>query len=373
MKRVVTGMLLFVFAGGIALAHVGNHPSVHDTVAGIVMRMQRNLPAEELTGITVPEVLDFLSEEERDVLATQHLIFNVNVPVVLHLYRQKAQEEVVYWLKDRDFEKTPLEVSVDGERFEVWRKEFDAGEIGLGVNSLSGNGDHYFISLAPQDAGDTVEITNIYPGLHTLGTMQLDERAYISWDDRTLTALPAELEGEVLLRGDPNKRRTARLIDVYRITPYPATARPDHVVLTWSDDPKTTQAIQWRTSTETNEGAVRYRLKGSGEEWTTVAADSEMLVNYNTVNDPLCLRHTVNLTGLSPDSAYEYCVGDDTENGWLKAETFETAPSGVAPFKFIYMGDAQNGLDAWGTLVHKAYDEEPDAAFYIMAGDLVNR
>ena len=373
MKRVVTGMLLLISVSGIAFAHVGSHPSVHDTVAGIVMRMQRNLPAEDLTGITVPEVLDFLLEEERDVLATQHLIFNVNVPVVLHLYRQKTQDEVVYWLEDRGFAKTPLEVSVGGELFEVWRKEFDAGEIGLGVNSVSGNGDHYFVSLAPQDAGDTVEVTNIYPGLHTLGTMQKDERTYISWDDRVLTALPSELEGEILLRGDPNKRRTAKLIDIYRITPYPAAANPDHVVLTWSDDPKTTQAIQWRTSIEVNEGVVRYRPKGSDEEWTTVAADSEMLVNYNTVNDPLCLRHTVNLTGLAPDSTYEYCVGDDTDAGWLKAETFQTAPSGVVPFKFIYMGDAQNGLDAWGTLVHKAYDEEPDAAFYIMAGDLVNR
>jgi 3',5'-cyclic AMP phosphodiesterase CpdA len=37
------------------------------------------------------------------------------------------------------------------------------------------------------------------------------------------------------------------------------------------------------------------------------------------------------------------------------------------------MGDAQNGLDRWGTLVHNAFRSRPDAAFYIMAGDIVNR
>jgi hypothetical protein len=37
------------------------------------------------------------------------------------------------------------------------------------------------------------------------------------------------------------------------------------------------------------------------------------------------------------------------------------------------MGDAQNGLDSWGKLAHQSHAAEPDAAFYIMAGDLVNR
>jgi 3',5'-cyclic AMP phosphodiesterase CpdA len=37
------------------------------------------------------------------------------------------------------------------------------------------------------------------------------------------------------------------------------------------------------------------------------------------------------------------------------------------------MGDAQNGLDRWGSLVQTAFRNRPDAAFYLMAGDLVNR
>src|SRR5690606_1062891 len=45
----------------------------------------------------------------------------------------------------------------------------------------------------------------------------------------------------------------------------------------------------------------------------------------------------------------------------------------IKPFSFVYMGDAQSGLETWGDLVHNAFKARPDAAFYIMAGDLVNR
>ena len=37
------------------------------------------------------------------------------------------------------------------------------------------------------------------------------------------------------------------------------------------------------------------------------------------------------------------------------------------------MGDAQNGLDHWRTMVTSAFRKRPNAAFYIMAGDLVDR
>ena len=65
--------------------------------------------------------------------------------------------------------------------------------------------------------------------------------------------------------------------------------------------------------------------------------------------------------------------GDGSGEVWSEPSTFTTAPAGTEPFKFVYMGDAQNGLDSWGNLVRNAYAKEPDAAFYIMAGDLVNR
>lgn len=377
MRRAFAIASLIIFAG-IAHAHVGNHPSIHDAVAGIIQRFQRTIPAADLKAITVEQVLEALTPDERAILGEQHLTFRVNVPVTVYVCRESTQKEVVFWLADRGFEKTDLSVGTSEAPFDVWRKDFPAGEIGLGVNSLSGDGDHYFVGIAPQNTGDTVEVSEIYPGQYTLGTMTAGERAYISWDDTTLKEVPALLAGQVLLRGNENARRSARLTSVYTITKYPATAAPDQVVLTWASDPKTTQAIQWRTSTALAEGAVRYRLKKAAgtdpaDRWITVAAQRAVLENHNTVNDPVVNRYTVNLVGLDPSSTYEYQVGGGTAPGWTEPCEFTTAPDKTVPFKFVYMGDAQNGLDAWGKLVHNAHSEEPDAAFYIMAGDLVNR
>ncbi|HCQ85600.1 MAG TPA: phosphohydrolase, partial [Verrucomicrobiales bacterium] len=88
---------------------------------------------------------------------------------------------------------------------------------------------------------------------------------------------------------------------------------------------------------------------------------------------PFCHRFTVTLRDLEPDTTYVYSVGDGAEDHWTELAEFKTAPASTKPFSFIYMGDAQNGLDRWGSLVHTAFRERPDAAFYIMAGDLVNR
>jgi hypothetical protein len=357
---------------GVAYAHVGTHPSVHDTVAGIVERMQRELPEDKLTDVSVEDVLEFITGEEREILANEHLLFTVNVPVEVTVFRHTRSREVVYWLEERGFKKTGETVRAGNDRYEAWEKRFDAGEIGLGVNSLSGSGDHYFVGIKPRKKRHELKVTGIYPGQHTLGVLRQGERPYIGWDDRVLTEVPEDLQDQILLRGDQDKRRTAKLTDIFRLTDYPATPAPDQIVLTWSDDPKTTQAIQWRTSNDIETGAVRFRKQG-GSDWTLVKAETKPLLSFNTANDPLVHRHTAVLRGLQPGMTYEYSVGDGSEGGWIGPSAFTTAPAETVPFTFIYMGDAQNGLDTWGSLVRKAYAEEPEAAFYVMAGDLVNR
>ena len=365
-------LLLVVFFGANALAHVGLHPSVHDTVASIVERMRVELPAEKLTRLTVEEAHAFLSEEERHILGTEHITFQVNVPILLSVIKDASQQGEPFWLEDRGFEKTALTLVIREKPFEVWQKAFEAGPVGLGVNSISGSGDHYFVTMKPRQPGAGLEVTDIYPGQHTLGVLRPGERVYVSWADHLAEAVPAELEGQVLLRGDMNKRRDAKLTDIFRMTRYPATAQADQVTLTWSDNPQKTQAIQWRTSTEVPAGAVRYQKKGDNE-WREVQARTEVLDNISTVNDRTNHRHTANLRGLQPYTEYAYEVGTGEDDGWQPGGTFRTAPDATIPFTFVYMGDAQNGLDTWGKLVQKAHQDAPDAAFYVMAGDLVNR
>lgn len=369
------GLLLIT---GLANAHVGNHPSIHDAVAGIIERFQQTMDPEALKSITVDQVHEALTADERETLGAHHITFRVNVPVTVYLCREASQEEVVFWLGERGFEKTGDTVNTSGGPFEVWRKDFPAGEVGLGVNSLSGDGNHYFAAIVPKNSGDKVELSDIYPGQHTTGVFEPGARTYISWNNNAITEVPRALKGQVLLRGNENARRSARLTSVYNTTLYPATATPDQITLTWASDPRTTQAIQWRTNTEVNQGAVRYRVKKTpgaevADPWITVAAQMSVLENHNTLNDPVCHRYTVNLVGLEASTTYEYVVGDGTPAGWVLPSEFTTAPDKTTPFKFIYMGDAQNGLDTWGKVVRGAHAAEPDAAFYVMAGDLVNR
>ena len=163
------------------------------------------------------------------------------------------------------------------------------------------------------------------------------------------------------------------LIESVRITQFEATPAADQIMLTWSGDPRTTQTIQWRTSPEVQEGFVRYRPAGLNrqEGWSETAAATILIKDEYLANDDLNARHALLLENLDPDTTYSYKVG--CGNLWSEEAVFSTAPAQEQPFKFVYLGDAQTGLAGWGQLLHNVYDRHPDAAFYVIAGDLVNQ
>jgi len=154
-----------------------------------------------------------------------------------------------------------------------------------------------------------------------------------------------------------------------RATDYPATETPDQITLTWPGDPANTLAVNWRTAPSVQEGAIEFR--GDGGEAMAVSATYTAVEDELLENDPVVHRFTAELTGLSPDTTYEYRVGA-AGDAWTDWTTFTTAPETAQPFSFIYLGDAQKGLDEWGDLVQKSFDQFPKMDFYIIAGDLVN-
>ena len=363
---------------GPVAAHVGEHPSVHDTVAAILARMKRELGHTDLTNLTVARVSTFLTERERSILGSEHLSFTVNVPVKVSVMRSTNFTSEPFWLLEREFRRTSGRVMLDHDsEFDVWEKEFDAGWIGLGINSLRGGGNHYFVALAPKRTGDTLEIKDIYPGQATLGVMRTDDKVYSDSGEK-ITSLPANLEGQTLVRTRRGWRDHGKLLNILRYTEHPSSRRPDHVVLTWSGDPRTSQSIQWRTSPKTKRGIAAYQKKSAyatvrPQSLKRVKARTSSINDSNLLNDPMVHWHTATLTGLEPGTTYVYSVGDGTRDGWTEFAEFTTAPDGTKPFSFMYMGDAQNGLDRWGSLVRNAFLRRPDAAFYVMAGDLVSR
>jgi 3',5'-cyclic AMP phosphodiesterase CpdA len=379
----VTGLLV----GHLALAHPSNQPSIHDTMAGVIDRLKLKLPMESLQGISPELAVEFLTDQERKILGTSYWMFDVNVPVTVSVMRDRDQAEPHFWLTDQNWLKTEQLVQADGTSYEVWQKNFSAGHVGLGTNGFRRHWRHYFVTVQAQDSGavqaqnivavqaqDTkgkVSIRNMYPGMHRIARMTEGTPVFVYDSEYQLEKIPALLQGAVLVQAVENRVYETLLVDLFRSTPFPATPSPDQIVLTWSDAPATTQSIQWRTDTSVASTALRYREANHGDTIVNVPAETLPLIDSGLVNDSECHRHTVTLSNLTPATTYEYALAVGA--GWTKWIPFTTAPGQARPFKFIYMGDAQNGLDTWGRLIQKAHANEPDTAFYIMAGDLINR
>jgi len=147
---------------------------------------------------------------------------------------------------------------------------------------------------------------------------------------------------------------------------------PDRIILTWSDDPMTTQSVTWRTSTNVTNSKAQLILAPNTpiylENVETFDAKTESL----DVDSVQANYHSVTFRKLQPATTYAYRVGEDgTWSEWLQ---FTTAPEKGIPFSFVYFGDAQNNLKSqWSRIIRQAYSNLPKAAFMLHAGDLINR
>ncbi len=104
-----------------------------------------------------------------------------------------------------------------------------------------------------------------------------------------------------------------------------------------------------------------------------VIGESTLLEVRNLLNDRVIRRHRVVVDGLEPDTVYWYSAGDGTDAGWSTWQTVKTGPDRARNVQFLYLGDAQTGLEGWGRLLKAAYRRHPRADFVVLAGDLVDR
>jgi hypothetical protein len=155
----------------------------------------------------------------------------------------------------------------------------------------------------------------------------------------------------------------------------PAAAVPDltpsRIILGFDDDPATSGAVTWRTS-----GAVAAPVaeitpdlpSPSLEKAAVAARASSTRVELD--GGGTAYHHTARFRSLRPGTRYAYRVGTgESRSEWF---TFVTASASPAPFRFLYLGDAQNGLDdVWPRVVRAAYAQAPDARLIIEAGDTV--
>ena len=131
---------------------------------------------------------------------------------------------------------------------------------------------------------------------------------------------------------------------------------PD-VYLTWQRDPTTTMTVCWQDGAA-GPDHMNWRAEGSGAWQRAAASQQPMPHTDRTVSQ-------VELTGLQPDTAYEFRVGEAE-----KIRRFRTLPAQLdRPLTFLEGGDPQNG-PAMEQMMRFAASRDP--AFAIIAGDLMN-
>ena len=155
------------------------------------------------------------------------------------------------------------------------------------------------------------------------------------------------------------------------------TKFPDHVVLSATEDPSTSIAINWRTEVDNKVGFVELALAGPGPYFKKNSkkykAERTVIDSQEAYNDGFKASYfEVKIDQLIPNKIYAYRVG----NFHFKSEWhhFKTANNQPIPISFLYVGDAQNYiLELWSRVIRNAYKTAPDADFFIHAGDLVDK
>ncbi|OBR90768.1 3',5'-cyclic adenosine monophosphate phosphodiesterase CpdA [Clostridium ragsdalei P11] len=141
---------------------------------------------------------------------------------------------------------------------------------------------------------------------------------------------------------------------------------PDEILLSWKEDPKTTQTVTWRTGVDTTQNQIQYmpaqNYSGSFSGGQSATALQSDLYDKN-------YHFEVTLRGLTQGTKYVYRVG--REGAWSQPAYFTTGGRDK-DFSFLYMGDVQEGIEPWTDLLKDVYTQNPNLKFGLMGGDLIN-
>ncbi len=162
---------------------------------------------------------------------------------------------------------------------------------------------------------------------------------------------------------------------------------PTQVAISFGADPARELIWTWTTSPDVKETWLRLAREPANSSDRTQAdqpavepepvrlfrGDATAIEIPNLLNDPVIRRHRVTVDRLEPNTVYRYSLGDGTDTRWGPWRTVKTAPPHKAGVRFIYLGDAQTGLERWGRLLATATRRHPATDFILLAGDLVDR
>lgn len=361
---------LFLFVSCSEKNDTTQNLSVKNIMDDVITRLYKEVPPEKYSAIDDDFVLGFLDEKEKSVLATKYQYFEVNVPVTVSLIREVRQPTLPFWLEESGFKKTDGIVKSDVYEYEVWRKDFEAGWVNLGINGFDMHRTVYFISVGAKNQGDELQITNHYPSKYNIITMTKGAFTYHDWSDLKIVEFPEELEGQQLFTTVRGRAREAHVKGAFRSTKFPSSIQPDQIMLNWSENPETSIDINWRTSNTAEDSQVKYWLSGNPDT-TVVKANLFLMEDRMLYNDRYVHRFSAHADQLKDGEEYSYIVGSETNKTWSDVRLFKTKKKDDNKFSFIWFGDTHKAK-GWGKLLQQANDRHPETAFYSIVGDIVS-
>lgn len=153
-----------------------------------------------------------------------------------------------------------------------------------------------------------------------------------------------------------------------------STTEPKGVILSWSENPASTQSITWSDSTQ-GKGRIQFVAAKIGVNTPDFSKAKKIQAKCIEVAPKVLYRYEVVIRNLTADTIYWYRVSNGTV--WSNPSTFRTAPVSVPSYRFMYLGDVQfeireEDYQSWSDMISKAYADHPDIRFCLMGGDYVN-
>jgi len=392
-KRGRAGLIVLLAAvvGCQKPAAVESLPGVRQTLDAIGVRLGRSRSERELTAAATRQeaLLPLLEPAERQALGRNAVRFRTDAPVMVAVASLRGSSP--FWLEEQGFRLSGLTLQTEDGEWVVHHKAFPSGWVGLGVNGLDRSPrTHYVAFVRSLSAGPPLGVDDLEivqdPDAGWIKVVARQGVSASSGLKRPFLELPGGLDGAILLQ-PAHDRRHAALLAAGRVWKSHSVSRdlPDQVVMSFGLDPAHEMVWSWRTSPRIEGSAIRivpakYETAESDPTTNpdlhgmrTIKGDSKPVRSDGLVNDPVIRRHWATVGGLEPDTMYYYSVGDGQAGRWGPWRTVKTGPDRPRRLEFVFLGDAQTGLEQWGRRLNAAFRRHPGMDGILLAGDLVDR
>ena len=132
-----------------------------------------------------------------------------------------------------------------------------------------------------------------------------------------------------------------------------------------AQDNSISRTIMWQSDNSESDAIIEYRQDGTDTIQTINATDKAFTDDGSTT-----YIHEGTVTGLTPNTKYEYRVGygNDRRSDWYSLET-----AGASVYDVLIYPDSQSGdYSQWEEIVKDSAHRNPRTALYISMGDLVD-